>query len=178
MGLALGAVFWLWFGPGRGRRWALLRFGAAALLPLLVAAQAMLWVHNYWPRTPVKDFYPVTDTHRYLEANLGHERFWGSNGAVLGGVHQMYRLRGLQGHAFVEKNFAELLEKMPGYQFSAPPKPATFLWPQPLNDGTSPTNPILDRLSIAEYVTPPTQTPYGVQKKDAGDGTTYTLGSR
>ncbi|EXG81430.1 YfhO family protein [Cryptosporangium arvum] len=168
---ALGAAGWLWFAP----RHRALRLAAAALIPLLVAAQALLWVHNYWPRTPVKNFYPVTDTHRYLEANLGHERFWGSNGAVLGGVHQLHRLRGLQGHSFVEARFAELLEALPGYQFSPPPKPATFLWPQPLNDGTSPTNPILDRLSVAEYVTPATQIPYGVEKKDAGDASTYTL---
>jgi len=171
--LALGAAAWLWFLPWRGGR--LLRLAAAAVIPVVVAGQALLWVHNYWPRTPVKDFYPVTDVHRYLESNLGHERFWGSNGAVLGGVHQLYRLRGLQGHAFVEARFAELLEELPGVQFSPPPKPATFLWPQPLNDGTSPTSPILDRLAIAEYVTPPTQTPYGIRKTDAGDGSAYTL---
>ncbi|MFI5955929.1 YfhO family protein [Cryptosporangium sp. NPDC051539] len=169
--VAMGAAFWLWFFPER----RLLRFAAAALLPLLVAGQGLLWVQNYWPRTDPKDFYPVTDVHRYLEANLGHERFWGSNGAVLGGVHQLDKLRALQGHSFIETRFAEMLDKLPGYQFSAPPKPATFLWPQPLNDGTSPTSPLLDRLSIAEYVTPPTQIPYGPQKTDAGDGSTYTL---
>ncbi|GAA3389651.1 YfhO family protein [Cryptosporangium minutisporangium] len=169
--LAMVAAAWLWFVPPRRRG----RFLAAALIPLLVAGQGLLWVHNYYPRTDPKDFYPVSDVHRYLEANLGHERFWGSNGAVLGGVHALHRLRGLQGHSFVETRFAELLEKLPGYQFSAPPKPATFLWPDPLNDGSSPTSPILDRLSIAEFVTPPIQKPYGVETKDAGDGSAYTL---
>lgn len=169
--LALAAAHRLWFRPGHRT----LRFGAAALIPLVVATQALLWVHNYWPRSPVENFYPVSDTHRYLEANLGHERFWGSNGAVLGGVHQMHRLRGLQGHAFVEKRFAELLEKLPGDQFSAPPKPATFLWPPMPADGTTPTSPILDRLAVAEFVTPPTRAPYGVRAEDRGDGSTYPL---
>ncbi|GAA0249419.1 hypothetical protein [Cryptosporangium japonicum] len=169
--VALGAACWLWFVPGHRA----LRPAAAGLIPLVVAAQALLWVHNYWPRTPVENFYPVTDTHRYLEANLGHERFWGSTGAVLGGIHQLHRLRGLQGHSFVEARFAELLEALPGDQFSPPPKPATFLWPQPLNDGTSPTSPVLDRLAVAGYVTPPTQVPYGVETEDAGDASTYTL---
>ncbi|SHN47896.1 hypothetical protein [Cryptosporangium aurantiacum] len=166
---ALGAAAWLWFAPPRRR------FFAAALIPLLVAWQGLLWVQNYYPHTDPKDFYPVSGVHEHLAANLGHERFWGSTGAVLGGVHSLHRLRGLQGHSFVETRFAELLEKLPGEQFSAPPKPATFLWPDPLNNGSSPTSPILDRLSIAEYVTPPTQKPFGVETEDTGDGSTHTL---
>jgi hypothetical protein len=141
---------------------------------VLVAAQGLMFVRDYYPRTERQNFYPATDVHAYLQEHLGHSRFFGSVNAVFGGIHVQHRLRALHGHSFVDNRFAELLEAMPGQQFRLPPKPATFLVPEPLN-GYAPTSPILDRVSVSHYVTPPERTPYGPQVLDPGDNSRVVL---
>jgi len=165
VGVAVACGLLLWWGPRRPA----FRVAVAALIPVLVAVQALIWVRPYYPRTERENFYPVTDVHTYLAGHLGHSRWFGSNNALFGGIHMQYRLRALHGHSFVDSRFAELLEAMPGRQFSAPPKPATYLRTEPLN-GTPPTSPILDRVSVSHYVTPPERVPYGPRRVDPGDG--------
>jgi hypothetical protein len=155
----------LWFGPRRPT----FRVAVAALIPVLIAVQALIWVRPYYPRTERETFYPVTGVHTYLAEHLEHERWFGSNSALFGGIHMQHKLRALHGHSFVDERFGELLEAMPGRQFSPPPKPATYLRTEPL-DGEPPTSPILDRVSVTHYVTPPQRVPYGPQRVDAGDG--------
>jgi hypothetical protein len=168
--VALAAAAFLWWGP----RWPAGRVAAAILIPVLVAVQALMWVRPYHPSTEREYFYPPTDVHAYLQERLGHSRFFGTSEAVYGGIHLPYRLRGLQGHCFVDQRFGELLSAMPGKQFRPPPKPATYLVPEPLN-GFPPTNPILDRVSVSQYVTPPERTPYGREQVDRGDGSRVVL---
>ncbi|MFC0532688.1 hypothetical protein [Phytohabitans kaempferiae] len=168
--VTLGCAAALWWGPRRPA----LRVVIAAAIPMLVAVQALVWVRPYYPRTERENFYPVTDVHTYLAGHLGHERWFGSNNALFGGIHMQYKLRALHGHSFVDRRFAELLEAMPGQQFSPPPKPATYLRTEPL-DGEPPTSPILDRVSVSHYVTPPERVPYGPRRVDEGDGGTVSL---
>jgi hypothetical protein len=164
-GVAVACALLLWWGPRRPA----FRVAVAALIPMLVAVQALTWVRPYYPRTERENFYPVTDVHTYLARHLEHERWFGSDNALFGGIHMQYRLRALHGHSFVDARFAELLDAMPGRQFSPPPKPATYLRTEPL-DGEPPTSPILDRVSVSHYVTPPERVPYGPQRLDPGDG--------
>jgi len=170
VGVALACALLLWWGP----RHAAFRVSVAALIPMLVAVQALIWVRPYYPRTERENFYPVTDVHTYLAGHLEHERWFGSDNALFGGIHMQYKLRALHGHSFVDRRFAELLDAMPGRQFSPPPKPATYLRTEPLN-GEPPTSPILDRVSVSYYVTPPERVPYGPRRVDAGDGSTVEL---
>jgi hypothetical protein len=170
VGVALACAMLLWWGP----RKAVFRVAVAALVPVLVAVQALIWVRPYYPRSQPEDFYPVTGVHTYLADHLGHSRWFGSNSALFGGIHMQHKLRALHGHSFVDAPFAELLEAMPGRQFSPPPKPATYLRTAAL-DGEPPTSPILDRVSVSHYVTPPARVPYGPQRLDAGDGGTVDL---
>ncbi|MDQ7911021.1 YfhO family protein [Phytohabitans sp. ZYX-F-186] len=168
--VALACALLLWWGP----RHATFRVAVAALIPVLVAVQALIWVRPYYPRTERENFYPVTGVHTYLAQHLDHERWFGSNNALFGGIHTQHRLRALHGHSFVDERFGELLEAMPGRQFSPPPKPATYLRTEPL-DGAPPTSPILDLLSVTHYVTPPERVPFGPQRVDAGDGSSASL---
>lgn len=170
VGVAVACVLLLWWGPRRPA----FRVAVAALIPVLVAVQALIWVRPYYPRTERENFYPVTDVHTYLAEHLDHERWFGSNNALFGGIHMQYKLRALHGHSFVDARFAELLDAMPGRQFSPPPKPATYLRTEAL-DGEPPTSPILDRVSVTHYVTPPERVPYGPQRVDPGDGASVSL---
>ncbi|MFD0744049.1 YfhO family protein [Phytohabitans flavus] len=160
----------LWWGP----RKPMFRVAIAGLIPLLIAVQALIWVRPYYPRTEKENFYPVTDVHTYLATHLDHERWFGSDNAVFGGIHMQYKLRALHGHSFVDTRFAELLEEMPGQQFRPPPKPATYLRTEPL-DGSPPTSPILDLMSVTHYVTPPERVPWGPQRVDRGDGSRFLI---
>ncbi|GAA4449689.1 YfhO family protein [Phytohabitans houttuyneae] len=166
VGVAVACAMLLWWGPRR----VTFRVAVAALIPMLIAVQALIWVRPYYPRTERETFYPVTGVHTYLAGHLGHERWFGSNNALFGGIHMQHKLRALHGHSFVDERFGELLEAMPGRQFSPPPKPATYLRTEPLEGGNPPTSPILDRVSVTHYVTPPQLVPYGTQRVDAGDG--------
>jgi hypothetical protein len=168
--IALACAALLWWIP----RLPALRVAVAVVLPAIVAVQALIWVRPYYPRSQPENFYPVTGVHTYLGEHLGHSRWFGSSSAAFGGIHMQHKLRSLHGHSFVDARFAELLEAMPGQQFSAPPRPATYLRTAGL-DGEPPTSPILDRLSVSHYVTPPARVPYGPQRVDAGDGGTVEL---
>ncbi|WP_345536316.1 hypothetical protein [Phytohabitans rumicis] len=173
--LSLVCAAWLWFGnPGADKRWRIARIGAATLIPALIAVQALMWVRPYYPRTKPDNFYPVSGVDAYLASHLGHSRFFGMSRTVFGGVQAIHGLRSLGGHAFVEKQFAELVETLPGQQLPLPPKPASILAPDAPTRGV-PDSPVLDRVSVSHYLTPPERAPFGTPHVDAGDGTTLSL---
>ncbi|WP_173081949.1 YfhO family protein [Phytohabitans rumicis] len=111
LALACAAVLWWQSGRDGGGRPAL-RLVAAGLLPLLVAGQALTFVVPYWPRSDKSTFYPVTDTHRYLEAHLGHDRFASLYRALSRSVDSVHELRSATGHAFTEQRYGELIRSM------------------------------------------------------------------
>ncbi|MGH3656429.1 MAG: hypothetical protein ACRDUA_07200, partial [Micromonosporaceae bacterium] len=171
---------WLWWGPSgpeagspspthRIRRYA--GTVAAALIPVLVGAQALLFVVPYHPRTDPEHFYPMTNAARYLETHLGHQRFYGANGAIYGGIEVPHRIRALHGHIYLDRRLAELVETMPGMQFDTPP---TYLNGNPVG-GKVARHPVLDRLAVSHYMVSPEAVPYGEQHLDSGDGSTVRL---
>ena len=100
--------------PDYDRVWRKTRFAAAAALPLLIAGQGLYLVTQYYPKSNADTFFPVTDTHSYLAANLGDERFAAGGDGMVFGTNVAYDLRSVNGHAFVNANFAALVQGIPG----------------------------------------------------------------
>jgi hypothetical protein len=163
---------WLWWAPNRSTQGSRAgRLGVATLIPVLVAAQALMLVRSYYPRTEPADFYPTTGAHAYLAGHLGHDRYYGANGAIYGNTDTIHQLRGLHGHSFADHALVELLEAMPGRQFDTPP---TYLNGTAAR-GAVPRSPILDRLGVRYYLMPVSAKPFGRQNRDPGDGSTVEL---
>jgi hypothetical protein len=171
IGLAVLAVWTLWrFGarPAQGRRPVVLTVAAAVIVPLLVLGQALTTVDAYWPRVDRDTWYPQTDVHRYLAANLGHERFAAADRGMYPGADSEARLRSLTGEAFFERRFAETVQGLPGELF------ASTLLRLPATEEMV-RSPILDRLSVRYFVTTPWAEIFGAERVDGGDGSTVTL---
>jgi hypothetical protein len=165
--LAGVTIAWLWFarrratGPHRA-----LRLTATAVIPLLVAGQALAFVSSYWPRTERENFYPSTPTQEFLAANLGHSRYYGADGAIYGSVDVAARIRSLHGHGFVDRSLAELVETLPGEQFTVPPTAIV----SDSYGGVAATRPVLDRAAVSHYVVPPEVRPFGSLTEDPATG--------
>ncbi len=151
-----------------GRRTGLVRFGAAALLPLLIAVQALSLVRPYWPRADRDTFYPVTDVQMYLAGHLGHERFAGTWGTMPFGADLPRRMRALTGHSFEDERFGTMVRAVPGAQ---------GLYPTYLDFSATPeaaTSPVLDRLGTRFFVTSPGAM-FGTPHPAQTDGSVTTI---
>ncbi|MEJ3747692.1 YfhO family protein [Actinomycetes bacterium KLBMP 9797] len=171
---ALACVAALWWlgrraaGPhGTERRGDVLRLLAAGLLPMLVAGQALSFVIPYWPRADRDTFYPVTDTHEFLAAHLGHERYASLNQAMERSVDSVHKLRSATGHAFTEQGYGELIRSIPGARGYASTNVAVA-------NGTSALgNRVLDRTGVRYGVAAlDAPVPGAVQDAPAATGTT------
>ncbi|HEV7707063.1 MAG TPA: YfhO family protein [Asanoa sp.] len=159
------AALWLLWRPAARRR---LTATAAVAVPLLVLVQALFTVYSYWPRVDRDTWYPQTDVHRYLAANLGHDRLASADGGMYPGADSAAGLRSLTGETFFDKRFAQTVSGLPGEMFGTTllRLPATLTMAQ---------SPVLDRLSVRYFVTPPEATIFGPERLAAVDGSTITL---
>ncbi len=172
------AVAWLWFGrqDGLGRRRRALVTAAVVLIPALVAGQALAWVLSYYPHSKRANFYPTNAVHDYLAAHLGHERFYGTAGAIYGSLETIHGLRQFHGHGFMEQEYGELADALPGRQFPPPPRPATIIVGESGDAAEAVAHsPILDRASVTEYIAPPEVQPFGDLHPTPTDGSNVTL---
>ncbi|GIF70479.1 hypothetical protein Ais01nite_85140 [Asanoa ishikariensis] len=170
IGIAALAVRVLWRSgsrPAVGRRRALV-VGAAAILPLLLVGQALTTVNAYWPRPDRDTWYPQTDVHRYLAANIGHERFAAAARGMYPGADSEAELRSLTGEAFFDSRFAQTVQGLPGELFGS-----TLLRLPDTDEMVR--SPVLDRLSVRYFVTAPWGTIFGAKRVENGDGSTATL---
>jgi hypothetical protein len=168
--LAGACAIWLWFYQRETRRHRLIRLGALTLIVALAAGQSLAWVWSYYPRTPVQNFYPTTPTQSFLAANLGHERYFGTNGAIYGSVDVTARLRSFHGHGLLELPYADLASTLPGLTWDIP---ATAILSPPSE--YSATSPMLDRAAVDYYVTPPSVQPFGNVVSQPGNGPLLVL---
>jgi hypothetical protein len=168
--LLMAAMFavlaWLYFGP---QRRAALRIGAAGLVPIVVAVQALTFVVPISPRAERKTFYPITDVQQYLLANLGSDRFAGTDNAMPFGADIVHRLRSISGHAFINDNLATMLRAMP----EDPIPFETYIYFKPQADVAQ--SPILDRLATKYFITSPDDPVFGSPHANNGDGSATTI---
>ncbi|MFD0744065.1 hypothetical protein ACFQ1L_21225 [Phytohabitans flavus] len=170
LAVAAGAVALAWWSGGRpGRLWGGVRVGAAAILPVLAAVQALTLTVPYLPRVGKETFYPITETHRYLREHLGHERFAGTWTAMYAGADSQLQLRALSGHQFVHERFAELVQGLPTEQFGSP----TWL-DNPARADVA-TSPVLDRLGVRYFVTSPSDRVFGRRTPPQSGGSPITV---
>ncbi len=155
--------------PDHDRLWGGARFAAAAALPLLIAGQSISLVTHYYPKSDADTFYPVTDTHAYLAANLGEQRYAAGGSGMVFGTNVAYRLRAVNGHAFINANFAALVKAIAGN-------------PVPVDsyitlDGSLAvaTSPVLDVLGTKYFVTALGDPILGSEHRGRGDGSQLTL---
>jgi hypothetical protein len=162
--LLLAAALLLAFAVWRTRgQWRLL---AAAGLILLVAGQGISFVRAYYPHSPKDTFYPVTDTHRYLAANLGDDRYAASQNAMVFGTNTAYQLRSVDGHAFLNRNFAALVRGIPGNPIDY----ATYV--RFTANQAQATSPILDVLGTRYFVASLSEKVFGRPTSTPSDGST------
>jgi len=172
---AIGCVVLLRLAAARQNRedydrvWRKVRFGAAAALPLLIAGQSISFVSGYYPKSDKATFYPVTDLHTYLAANLGEQRFASSGVGMVFGTNAAYQLRSVNGHAFSYDAFIAMLKGVSGDSVPF----ATYI-----NFDASlavATSPILDALGTKYFVTGMIDPILGTETKAAGDGSQLVL---
>lgn len=153
--LCVGVV---WYVSARGTRqtgWLLARGGAASVVLFLIAGQGASWVHQYSPAAPKSTFYPVTDTQKFLAANLGHQRLASTAAASPLGTESAYRIRTLNGHSFLSSSLAAMVRAIPG---NPTPTPTQLSF---TDDVTQATSPVLDRLGVAYFAASPQEQVFG-----------------
>jgi hypothetical protein len=145
------------------------RFTAAAALPLLLAWQSSVFASQFFPRSPVNTFYPVTDTHSFLAGNLGQDRYASTSTGMVFGTNSAYGLRAVNGHNFINKNFGAMIDAIPDGQIQF----ETYI-DFPENQATA-TSPILDQLAAKYWVAALSDPVLGKQIAAKTDGSTYEL---
>ncbi len=143
---------WLRGDVGRRR----VRLAAATVLIALIAAQSTEFAVRYSPHSGRDTFYPVTDTHAFLADHLGHDRFASSISGMVFGTNVAYPLRSVNGHAFINAQFAALIRGIPDNPIGYP----TYIDFGPGNTAQA-TSPILDRLGAKYFVAAPSDTVFG-----------------
>ncbi|ACU70992.1 hypothetical protein Caci_2073 [Catenulispora acidiphila DSM 44928] len=157
-----------------GRREAsVLRFGAASTLIVLMAVQGAQFMEGYYPKSTKSMFYPVTDTHTFLADNLGEQRYASAYDGITFGTATAYDLRSVNGHNFLNADFAALMQGMPD---SAVPYP-TYVDFQ-AGDVKQATSPVLDRLGTKYWVAGPTDNVFGTVVSAPRGGTTQLVPGR
>lgn len=155
--------------PNGERVWRRTRFAAAAALPLLIAFQSINLMTEYYPKSNANTFYPATDTHSYLAANLGSQRYAAGGSGMVFGTNVAYDLRSVDGHAFINTAFTSLLKGIPG-------NPVPFATYITLDASVATaTSPILDVLGTKYFVTALSDPILGTETAAKSDGSQLTL---
>lgn len=116
------------------------------VIPLAVVAQGISVATPLWPQVPREQFYPSTPVHEFLRAQLGGERFQGTDRTMLPGTNAYYGLRSLGGHAFTAPTWRELMETADPKAFKTP----TYSFLRPGREIAS--RPALDRFAVRYLV--------------------------
>jgi len=143
--LCVASVIAARFGP----RWA--RYAAIVAISVIAVGQSASAFRALVPGGNPDNFYPVTSTHRFLQQNLGSDRFAGSDLMMYPSTSTYYELRTPTGHAFATPAWMALLGAV---------DPASALTPtfsdftgKALNAGTAGRIPILDQMAVRYFVT-------------------------
>jgi hypothetical protein len=94
------------------RRRPALSIVALYVLPLLMFAQGFQFFHTVLPGDNPKNFYPVTATHRFLDANLGEDSYAATAGVMYPATAMYYGMRTVTGHTYHEPQWQLLLQAL------------------------------------------------------------------
>lgn len=161
IGLTLVAAVVAWFGNRA------MRGTAALLVAVLVLVQGVAFFRVVQPSNTLEDFYPVTPAHRFLSAHDGHDRFDSSGGTLYPATAPYYGLRVATGHAFLEREWSDLLRAVDPKSRMSPTNYGFSQAVTPENVGNSP---ILDRMGIKYFAFDPTLLPGAATELPEGDG--------
>lgn len=120
---------------------------ALALVPLLVAGEAIAAIQPYWPAGDPDDLYAATSTTDFLRDNVGADRFVPTGFTMLPNANRVYGLRSLTGRGFYEDTWGDLISVVNGRRTGV--RTYTEVWPLALEHLQAP---LLDRLAVRYYV--------------------------
>ncbi|MBW8802316.1 MAG: YfhO family protein [Catenulisporales bacterium] len=172
LGVAVALVGLLWLATRYGRsirRLDTVRVLAACGVLAMVAGEGTAFIGRFTPSADKATFYPVTDTQRFLAANLGSSRYASTSKASVLGTDSVYGLRALNGHAFLNSAFTALVQGIPGNPVPAPTRLEFSA------DAAQATSPILDRLGVAYFTAAPDEPVFGTHVAASSDETSVLL---
>ncbi|HEX9890084.1 MAG TPA: hypothetical protein VGA69_11435, partial [Nitriliruptorales bacterium] len=156
---AVAAVVWARrVRPGRGATLAVV------LLPALFAVEALAFTLPYWARVPPDQFYPETSAHAAARNVQGTGRLAAEHRTMYPGTTTAYGLRSVTAHAFVAPEWADLLEQVDPQAFergASQPVVRGPTFPHLRGNIEVVRSPVLDRLAVHAFATPPWQPPFG-----------------
>ncbi len=133
-------------GPGSFRLVSLL------VLVVLIIGQSATFAHTLLPTSRQLDFYPETDTHRYLSEHLGADRYGAPGWTMLAATSDFYELRTPVGHEFTPRRWKEAIWAAdPGAQRTA--TYSSFSASLPMERVQR--SPALDQLAVKYWVASP-----------------------
>lgn len=128
------------------------RYAAIVAISLIVVGQSASAFRASVPGSDPANFYPVTSTHRFLEQNLGLDRFAASGNMMYPATGKFYGLRTPTGHEFTVDAWKALLHAVdPTSQIT--PSFSAFS-AGVVNATTVGHIPLLDQLAVRYFVAP------------------------
>jgi hypothetical protein len=125
---------------------------AFVVLPVLVIVQGASFFHTVLPGDNPANFYPRTPAHKFLDANLGHDRFASSRQVLYPATALYYGLRTPTGHGFTDTAWQNLLEQVdPAVMQTATVSAFTGT----VNENTIGNSPALDVMAVKYFALPP-----------------------
>jgi hypothetical protein len=132
---------------GRAGRPAVRR-AALALVPVIVAIEAIAAIQPYWPVHDPDDLYADTSTTDYLSDHLGSDRMLTTNYTMMPNANRLYGLRGVTGRSFHEDTWGDVITVVNGRPTGLRTLTRVGHLPVDLVEA-----PMLDRLAVRYYVT-------------------------
>jgi Bacterial membrane protein YfhO len=131
---------------------------AAWVVPVAFAVEALAFAVPYWPRVSRDDFYPTTPAHHLVAARLGSERLVGAGGAMYPGTTTYFGLRSLTTNNTLPQlpTWEDLIRAVDPSAFDRSP-----VYPGIAPRAEAAASPVLDRLAVRYFLTPPTVRAFG-----------------
>jgi hypothetical protein len=148
-------------------RWTGARLVAIVAIPILVVMQSAWFFRHVLPGDDKSKFYPVSGAHQFLAQNQGNDRYDSSLLTLYPATSLYYGLRAATGHAFVEPQWADLLDSVDPQARRTPTFYAFSSRITPANVGRSP---ILDRMGVKYFAVDSTQISGAVDSPSRFDG--------
>lgn len=120
------------------------------VLPALLVVESATFAAGFLPRIDRDHFYPSTPAHTFLRAHLGVDRFASGGLAMAPGTSSYYQLRSLTSNTFYPPTWADAISAVDGDAFAGSPLLPVL---DPSTEVAS--SPVLDRLGVRYFVTPP-----------------------